>query len=291
MCEIILDDLIYDAEHPDEEGLGGTKNRAWVFTWNNYAEEDFTYVQSLPVVYAIFGREFSKVKRTPHIQGYLYFKDAKSFERIKKYLPKCYLYPAKGNPQQNQKYCSKTGNFIEIGECPQQGKRTDVELVRTIIKQGGGMRGVVREASNLQQIKIAEMVLKYEEPCRNTKPLVLWYWGLTATGKSETAHKDFEGQDFYRKTATSGKWWEGYDAHENVIIDDLDIKTFDYKVLLDLTDRYGTRIECKGATRQFLAKKIIITSSWSPREIFGGEDQQGGELLRRIDKIVEFRKK
>ena len=267
--------------------MSSIKARDYCYTLNNYSEEQYEKFKLIPCRYQVIGKEVGE-SGTRHLQGYIYFVNPRSFDSVRKLLDKCHLEITKGKPKEASDYCKKDGDFWEIGDIPEQGKRTDVELVREQLKMGNGIRGVVKIATNLQQIKIAESILCYEEPKRDWEAEVFWYWGLTGTGKSRDAHKMFEGTDYYRKTAATGKWWPGYDGQENVIIDDIDPTVFPYKVLLDLLDRYETRIECKGGSRQFLAKKIIITSSDSPAMMFGNQSQGGDELLRRINHIVHF---
>jgi len=274
------------------------KVRAFCFTLNNYSEEDKQFVETLQAKYICYAPEIGDTGNH-HYQGYIYFENARSFEAVRKLHPRWHLEISKGSPEENRTYIfgpytkgDKHKPFNEeakeIGDCPKQGNRTDIEIVREQIILGAGMKGVVSVATNLQQIKLAESILKYEEPKRQWKPNVSWYWGDTGTGKSKKAHDEFKDAEFYRKSGNSGKWWEGYDAHENVIIDDIDSKSLDYKNLLDLLDRYETRVECKGSTRQFLAKNIIITASNHPAEMFAHEHQHGAELLRRLDRIIEF---
>lgn len=265
------------------------KSRDYCYTLNNWTQDEYDRHFAFEAQYHVIGKEIGS-EGTPHLQCYIYFTNPRSWNAVQKMMPRCHIEPTKGTPKEASDYCKKDGDFIEKGTCPQQGKRTDVEVVREELAMGNGIRGVVRRATNLQQIKIAESILKYEEPKRTWKPEVFWYWGLTGTGKSRQAHIDFEGTDFYRKTANTGKWWEGYDAHENVLIDDLDANNFPYKNLLDLLDRYECRIECKNGTRQFLAKKIIITASICAQEMFYHEHQNGAELLRRIDEFRYFPK-
>jgi len=94
--------------------------------------------------------------------------------------------------------------------------------------------------------------------------------------------------EFPRLHWTTNKWWEGYDAHENVIIDDMRGDFCKFHELLRMLDRYAYRIETKGGSRQFRAKTIIITSCYSPTEMFDTrEDIQ--QLLRRIDEIKVFK--
>jgi len=264
------------------------KARDFCYTLNNWTPNEYEKLLSIEAQYHVIGQEIGE-SGTPHLQGYIYFSNPRSFNAVKKLLMRSHIERTSGTPEQASAYCKKDNNFEEIGECPKQGKRTDVEIVREELKMGNGIRGVVKRATNLQQIKIAEAILKYEEPKRDWKPHVSWYYGDTGTGKSRKAHEDFANTDFYRKTANTGKWWEGYDGHDNVLIDDLDESNFPYKNLLDLLDRYECRVECKNGTRQFLAKKIIITASIDPQDMFRSQGQGGAELIRRIDDIVEFR--
>jgi len=54
-------------------------------------------------------------------------------------------------------------------------------------------------------------------------------------------------------------------------------------------DRYPFQVECKGGSRQFLAKNIYITSCYSPEQMFEGRvDEDLRQLTRRIDIIEEF---
>ena len=131
---------------------------------------------------------------------------------------------------------------------------------------------------------MAEIQLKYFEKKRNWKPVIKWYWGPPGTGKSHAAFAELD--DPY-VCMSSGKWWEGYDGHENVIIDDIRSSFCKFDELLRILDRYEHRIECKGGSRQLLAKNIIITSCFSPYNIYDtGENIL--QLVRRIDEIREF---
>lgn len=48
---------------------------------------------------------------TPHIQGYVRFKNQKGFKALKKLLPTAHFEKAKGSDRDNFKYCSKEGDF------------------------------------------------------------------------------------------------------------------------------------------------------------------------------------
>ncbi len=148
---------------------------------------------------------------------------------------------------------------------------------------------------NHQQLRFAEQLEKYYERKRNWKPVVKWYWGETGTGKTKTAYEEFlakaEDPDDIYFSMDTGKWWEGYDAQPYVIIDDMRGDFLKFHQLLKLLDRYPYKVECKGASRQFLATEIIITSCVPPEELYPNLGEQVEQLIRRIDNIKEFKKK
>jgi len=93
------------------------RTRGWCFTLNNYNEEEYENIK----VYGhtntakfVVGKEVG-AKGTKHLQGYLYFSNGKTFDQIKKINPKAHWEKAKGNPDQNFKYCSKEGDFESKG--------------------------------------------------------------------------------------------------------------------------------------------------------------------------------
>lgn len=91
-------------------------------------------------------------------------------------------------------------------------------------------------------------------------------------------------------SGVDGKWFEGYDGHEDVIFDDFRGDFCKLRVLLRLLDRYEYRVEVKGSSRQFLAKNIVITSCYSPTQVYknNGDGENINQLVRRITEIRRF---
>lgn len=261
------------------------RSRAWCLTINNFEEEELETIKGLKgIVYAIVGNEVAPETGTRHLQVYLHYKNATKFTTLKKKFPTAHIEPAKGTAEQNKIYCSKEAVIYETGELPKQGKRTDIEEIRDVLNEGGKMRDIIPIAKSCQSVRMAEIHLSYFETKRDWKPKVRWFWGATGTGKSHTAHQMME--DPY-VAMTSAKWWQGYDAHEEVIIDDMRKDFCKYHELLRMLDRYAFQVECKGGSRQFVARHIIITSCFSPYTLYDTrEDIQ--QLIRRIDEIREF---
>lgn len=284
------------------------RSRDWCYTLNNYTAEEIERIDELQNVcqYSVYGKEVGE-SGTPHLQAYIYFANARTFSSIKKLLPdRCHIEKTKGTPKDASNYCKKgeqshaewhefkelgphfgqNADVTEFGELPEkQGKRTDLDNVRDVIRDTGKMSEVVLVAKSTQSVRMAQEIFKYHEVKRDWKPEVIWLHGPTGTGKSALAY-EMLGPDCYT-TMDTGKWWEGYDAHENVLIDDMRKDFLKFHQLLKLLDRYAYRIECKGGSRQFLAKKIVITSCYSPTEMFDTREDIN-QLLRRIDEVREI---
>lgn len=94
--------------------------RKYVFTLNNYIEEDVNnlkiYLDKSATKW-IFGKEVGE-QGTPHLQGYMEFKSQRKWESLCKLCPsflKCWSTAAKGNLEQNYDYTSKDGDYYYGG--------------------------------------------------------------------------------------------------------------------------------------------------------------------------------
>lgn len=276
---------------------GKTRSRQWCFTINNYTETDKDQVLTFAnyAKYTIVGIEIGE-KGTPHYQGYMYFKDAKSFSLMKKKLTRAHIELPIASHQDNIDYCGARGKhvnkpgwqslLIEQGDPPTQGERTDIEQVREELKTGANMRQVIDHASSLQSIQFAQIWLKYNEPVRKWRPEVRWYHGSTGSGKSYSAKQwlgYFEDSSKVYKANANLKWWDGYDAHENVWIDEFRAHKLRFSELLELLDENEFRVEVKNGFRQMLAKRIAITSPYHPSEVYNNHEDKE-QLIRRIGK-------
>lgn len=259
------------------------KARNYCFTLNNYTKEEEGDIKKIQFSYLIYGVEHGEVNSTPHLQGYIEFDIPTLFNTLKKINSRIHWEPRRGTQFQAITYCKKEGTFYEFGTPKRQGKRTDLDTVRSCAISDG-----LREVSaiyNLQQIRYAEKYLQYNEIARDDKPHVLWLYGSTGTGKSRKARELFKDTDFYVKNDGT-KWYDGYDGHKNVIIDDFRSSWWSITEMLSLLDRYEKRVEFKGGSRQFLAQKIIVTSAFHPSDCYKCTGESIAQLLRRID-IIE----
>lgn len=272
------------------------RTRKWCFTYNNPAA-NLEYC-SWDCEFIVVGEETAPTTNTLHHQGYVRFKNPRMLSGVKTLLPQAHWEACKGSENDNITYCSKGDKIAFTSGSPEtgQGKRTDLDVV-DMVKQGVGMRAIVETRPSWQAFKMAQAAMTYLEPGRSWKPKVYWLYGPTGSGKSHAAHllagctvNDagcFDHNDKLWVSARDSRWFDGYDAHEFVILEDFRADWCKFEVLLRLLDKYAFRIEFKGGSRQLLARTIIVTCPWPPHELFrscGAEDLQ--QLGRRIDHIV-----
>lgn len=279
--DIYHQEMDYLTELKDTQQL-----RNFCFTLNNYTPEDVEEIKHCnKYKYIVFGFEIGK-KGTPHLQGYVEWKNYIRFQTLKKMdtWKRMYVARRKGRADQAANYCKKDGDFYEFGEISQQGKRNDLEVVKDMIKGGSGMRDILEETNSYQALKYAQLAMVHLEPKRFWETEVTWITGKSGTGKTRLAW-ELAGTDAYVKSS-SDKWFNGYDGHKNIILDDFRYTWMHLSDLLTILDRYPRELECKYGGRQIQARKIFITSIFTPEQTYCFAEEQMEQLLRRIHKII-----
>lgn len=278
--------------------MADTRSRGWCVTINNYENEENTalgvaqvgFWEQLGCRYAIIGKEVG-AEGTPHLQVYLYWDNPRRFSAVKKLLPTAHLEVARGTAEHNRTYCSKGEDVLcELGNIPKPGKRKDLEVVRDLVKSGHKMGDIIEVATGYQSLKGAELMLKYIEPNRDAgsaPPTVLWFWGPTGCGKSRLA---FESYPNAWVASTNLDWFDGYDGHDEVILDDFRADWCKFSWLLRVLDRYPLRVPVKGGFRAWVPKVIVVTAPVPPRLAYRGKssDEDVQQLCRRITEVREF---
>lgn len=269
-----------------------SRSRGYCFTINNPVDD--TSPQTWPYEYLIYQKEKGS---TVHLQGYVYFKNARTLTQVKKFDAGAHWTQARGTALDNTKYCSKEETRLEgpwtLGVMPQQGKRSDLEGLKSALKESKDMSYIqehffsdyLRYGRNIEKVAIL-----LSKP-RNWEMTVEVLWGATGVGKTRLAFE--ENPKAYWKS--KGLWWDGYLNEEVVVIDEY-YGWLPWDYILRLTDRYPFSVESKGGCVQFVAKKIIFTSNDHPKEWYKrmtekyGWDANTNPLCRRISKITEISK-
>jgi len=271
------------------EDFKSLRIRRWCLTWNNYDDNSLKVIMNCKASYCIVGKEVGK-KGTPHYQMYMEFKDGCTFSALKKRLKKCHIEVAQADEEKNREYCSKQEVIYEMGEPMKQGQRNDLKEIKDRIAQKFNIRDLVctEVIKNYQGLRMAENLMKYFEPVRDKAPEIHWRYGEAGAGKTHYIYDKHDIKDIF--VPINFKWWEGYDGHPVVLLDDIRGDFCKYHEILKVLDRYPYRVECKGGSRQLLAETIYITAPCHPEDMWYTVEDKN-QLLRRLTTITRVNKK
>lgn len=112
-----------------------------------------------------------------------------------------------------------------------------------------------------------------------------WIVGATGIGKSRWVRDRYPGgvADFFYKA--QNKWWDGYNGQKVVLIDDFDLAGRCLGHHLKIWgDVYRFSAEIKGGTMIPNVESIIITSQYTPRDIWlsGNVEDRDHELVKAV---------
>jgi len=268
----------------------------WMITINHPTEEDKLLLDALKseANYWVIGSEVGD-QGTPHLQCFFSLKKGVRMSALKAKIPRAHLDRCNGTTLQCSDYCKKGNDFTEGGDmtlCLQRGQAATAanrERYAEVVALAKKRRFDEIEPGLLLRHYSAIKRIAQDHPANPPDaPDVtgFWYHGTPRSGKSATAR--YENPGFYDKPCN--KWWDGYAGQDVVIIDDFDLnhKVLGHHVKRWL-DRYSFPAEVKGTTIQIRPLKVIITSNYTPEEIWV-EDPTTAEAIRARCQFKRFDK-
>lgn len=282
--------------------------RRWTITLNNYSEEDLRIWKALTtdtVKYLIFGEESAPTTGTAHLQGYVEFTSLKTMAQVKSLFgERIHLEKAKGTGQQNQTYCSKGENIVEVGTLVIRGQRTDLQEIQELIRTGASEMEIAtnyfsqwiryrnsfqayRSLVNARRIVVQHELSSFPEAWRRltadeVKSDIIW--GPSGIGKTSFAKALFPNALFVSHIDDLRHFnSELYDA---IIFDDMDFKHLPRSSqihLVDFDDHRSIHVRYGVASIPAGTKKIFLTNEPEGR-IFQVEDP----AIRRRVRVHHF---
>ena len=271
---------------------GPKKRRDWAFTDFNmdnkakYAK----LVEDNICRYACVGIEYCPTTNKPHLQGYLYFKNARNFREGRCVFGKTHAKFCWRPREDNKAYCEKDGkilgeNFFEWGTFPSQGQRTDIEDCEYILKTTRNIVDIAENHFNLyiQYERRFKQYLEDTASSRSEMTKCYWYYGLAGAGKSTYIKNKYFGTDVVW-LEYDGKYFSDYNQHGVVIFDDQNIHNFSRSLILKLINHTPYKIRCMGTYKEFVAHTIIFIDNFHYNYYFGCND----EAINRRIKAISF---
>lgn len=276
--------------HTESSTRTTSRSRKWCFTLNNYSQEDINKLTALVpemATYLIFGKEIAPSSGTPHLQGFIYFKQAISMNTIKRSttLTTIHLEVARGTFTENITYCSKDGDVTELGKRPlDPSEKGQIQKERWQICRQNAEKGnwnevddelYIRYVKNLEWIHKKCLIQKDFDGDGKLKQRNYWLYGETGCGKSYTAHKLTELMCSEPYLKMLNKWWDGYADQKIVIIEEIDPETGKYlaSLMKKWCDKWAFTAECKGSVaKQIRPEYIVVCSNYPIEEVFPNEN-------------------
>lgn len=258
------------------------QSKRWCFTWNNYTDAALQFLSDVDCSYLIFGKEVGD-SGTPHLQGFFTMVNKTSIVGLRKIGFTCHLEPAKGTSLQAAEYCKKENDFTEFGTPPSPGKRTDLEAVAELVKAGVPISTIADEHPSTYMKYgrgIRDLALVLAKPYAHPGVRGLWVHGPPGTGKSH-ACRELHPFCFLK---SQSKWFDGYNGEHSILLDDLDSDCLAHHLKI-WADRYPCSGETKGGTVALQHRIFMVTSNFSPEELFD-DKPQFLEAIKRRFKVV-----
>ena len=276
-----------------------TKDCNWVFTINNFTEDDIRRVEALgehSAVHRLIAEKEHLEEATPHIQGYVSFRYAQYKLNVERLLGgRAYLEKARGGYKKNVEYCSKENNVFICVNCGESTKELTLDLLkktRTMNQWEIRDRYPLIWFNNRNKIitdQMEEALMHVSNWEGDLKQKNIWLWGKAGVGKSSWAAKHVPFINQYKKPCN--KWWDGFNCliHNCVIIEDFPVNGQIFVQNLKIwSDRYFFMGECKGSTMTIEPGRffLIITSNYPIDRCF--EYQEDIEAIKRRFTEIEM---
>jgi len=264
-----------------------SRGRGWCFTRNHY--DGTMFEDTVACKYICYGKEVAPTTGTPHLQGYVYWDNARSLASVRRLFTGCHITQARGSYIQNKEYCSKGGDFTERGDPPttdlERGEMEKNRWANTMdLAKSGNLDQIEPELFIRYYTSLKRIAVDYSPEVESLESCCgLWIHGLSGSGKTFAIQSRFRGQ-LYPKP--KNQWWCGYRDQPVVLFDDISIFHVkfgdDFKIW---ADRYSFIADKKGSSSTIRPKLFVVTSQYTIDQIWGDEETRSA--LKRRFKVIE----
>lgn len=259
-------------------------------TWNNPPTDAWLQVcQKAQPDYVLGQKEIAPTTGTHHLQFVLYFKKSTHCNTLlKRFGTGIYCKSKAASAAEDiLAYVTKEESRVadsrfEWGNRPRTCKSSNKGSEKFDETLDRLKAGELKDTLSEHQVKYFGNLIKlqafYSTSADATNVRGLWISGPSGSGKSRLARRIAGETPFYAKPQS--KWWDLYNGEKIVILDDLDINgsclSHHLKIWLD---RYAFVGEIKGGSIRPNYERFIITSQYSPEELWS--DQAVVDAIRR----------
>lgn len=299
-----------------------TQSLSYTMCCNNPLEKGYTHeklrelLTGLPKIdYWCLCDEIGLETQTYHTHIYFHAKQGIRHSTLRNKFPEMDIQASQGTPQQNRDYIRKEGayedsekketnlkgTFEEWGELPvsRQGKRTDLERMYDLIKEGKSNAEILElcgETAIMHIDKLNKLRLEHlTDKFRNTRNLNLkvhYVTGKTGTGKSRDILDEHGDANVYRVTDYQHPF-DSYQCQPVIVFEEFrsNIRLQD---MLNYLDIYPVTLPARYSPKVGCYTTVYVVSNWDFEQQYS-ELQKDPEQkstyeawIRRFNGTVKF---
>lgn len=285
-----------------------TQSRAWQLTINNPQNSGMTHEKIKEITNAIPSRIYWCMcdeigeQGTPHTHVYIKTRSPIKFTTLKNKFPTAHLVNAKGTAQENRDYIRKEGKhkdtekkdtnlphtFEEWGVLPknQQGKRTDLEYMYSLVKEGFTDSEIIEECSDtaikhvdkINKLRNIYLIDKFKEE-RRVYLKVNYITGKTGTGKSREILDEYGDRNVYRVT----DYKHPFDSYqlESIMVFEEFRSSILMGDMLNYLDIYPVVLPARYTPKVACFHTVYVVSNWE-------FEQQYAEIQKEQDRKNDY---
>lgn len=251
--------------------------------------------------YLVYQQERCPETGALHYQGYVELIAQKSLRQLKDLLGSSTIHieRRRGTQAEAIAYCKKDESRVdgpwEFGTPKEQGRRTDLDKIYTMLKEGKTQLDVLEEYPS-QYIRYARgieaaqrLLIKQKAQHRENVPIPVHVLiGDPGVGKTRFIFDNYAREDIYVLTQhDNALWFDGYVNQKILLIDDF-YGNIKFGFMLNLIDRYpGLRLPIKGGFAHSCWEKVYITSNSHPSKWYSTVPNIDA-LFRRFHRIYNL---
>jgi hypothetical protein len=261
------------------------------------------------VTHYLISKERGSINNTLHYHLYIEFKNGIRNTTIKKIMKdlKPDIEQPRGTYNEIKEYIRCEGahedkkplleDFIESGEPNKnnQGKRTDIDDVITMIQEGANLDEIMFEYPKTYlkyQNKIDTFWLKWKERKYKTikRDIEVYYvYGASGTGKTSGIYKKHGYEDVYRVSNYNNPF-DTYQAQDVMVLDEFHGQ-MQFADLLKITEGYPYKLQARYQDRVACFTKLYIVSNMNWADQYANlqieKSQVYEAMYRRISAFIE----
>jgi len=289
---------------PRNSNFGRPKKVRWFVITNWNLDTDYKeLMKEKPIRWIGYGKEIAAQTGRPHHQCFMYLRNnvcygKRNLNTMGNWFgpTHCKVEPMWGSVDENEGYCSKDGQYTELGIKPRPGFRGDLEETKEKLMKGDlTVDEVTVECPAMYHQygrtleKLEDIALRQRFRTKMTKGI--WYGGPSNAGKSHACFQGFDPKTHYVKPLGDAdlKWWDGYTGQETVIFNEFRGQ-IQFSELLDLMDKWPKTVSRRGREPvPFLATKLLISSIRLPQDVYVNQQGEPWEQFERRCEVIELK--